>query len=620
MKLQMKTRFLLLLLVLSSSLAFGQAGALSTPRSVQSVVNGTMRPVANATITVCAASTGGIPCSPALSGAVFKDAALAQPLSNPFTTDSNGNYQFAAVPGTYTVTETGTGFKGYSYQYQAVIGSGSGSSVNVLGVSVPVESFGAIGDWNGSTGTDNTTAIQNCLNSLTSGVCFLQAKAYKVSGTLTISKSSVGIVGVSTANQETHDFTAAPVASVIISTSASADILDVAGSSPAGGNIGYNIFKNFTLSRAVAPSGTARGFSLVNSLGADVESIHSNDSIQNFYFKAVGSGGVGRVENCAATWGYNSVTETTGNLYGFFVDSSGAVGSPSLRLRNNVVANNLGNPGGGLTTYGLVATGSLPSDLHVDHMETALLNYGLYINSSGSPSTDIHIVDSVFDSCYTSCISINGISSLGSVTVLGGWSELLASSSSPAVDIESSNNVKIMGHDVFAASTVGTVFTAHTGSDIQLIGNTVYATASSAIVFNGITSGQIESNSILGATATTLINVIASVDAAIGSNSLEGAATNGIVLDSSSHRISGLETNTCGTAGGTITNCLVDSGGNGLQLPAQVFANYPACTAALKGKLVVVTDSNTATYNATVAGAGSNVIPMLCNGTSWVAH
>jgi hypothetical protein len=107
-------------------LCFAQ-GVFISPQTAFKTVNGVTSPIANATITVCAASASGIPCSPALVNTIFKDAALTQPLSNPFTTDANGNYQFAAAPGIYTVTVTATGFAGYSYQ--STLASGAGSIV-----------------------------------------------------------------------------------------------------------------------------------------------------------------------------------------------------------------------------------------------------------------------------------------------------------------------------------------------------------------------------------------------------------------------------------------------------------------------------------------------------------
>jgi len=111
----MKTALRLLFLLLLSSLAFGQ-GSIVPPQTALKTVNGFTTPIANATITVCAANTGGIPCSPALVNAIFQNTSLTQPLSNPFTSDAQGNYQFAVAPGSYTVTVTAFGFQGNSYQ------------------------------------------------------------------------------------------------------------------------------------------------------------------------------------------------------------------------------------------------------------------------------------------------------------------------------------------------------------------------------------------------------------------------------------------------------------------------------------------------------------------------
>src|SRR5579863_3578540 len=96
-------------LLCPASLVWGQ-GVFAPPQTAFKIVNGYTTPIADATITVCAANASGIPCSPALTGTIFKDAALTQPLSNPFTSDAFGNYQFAAAAGTYTVTVTASGF------------------------------------------------------------------------------------------------------------------------------------------------------------------------------------------------------------------------------------------------------------------------------------------------------------------------------------------------------------------------------------------------------------------------------------------------------------------------------------------------------------------------------
>ena len=94
---------------------FGQ-GTYIPARTVNSSIGGVLRPV-QATITVCAAGAAGVPCAPPLAGVLFKDSALTQPLSNPTTTDANGNYpQMALAGGNYTITESAVGFTGFYYQ------------------------------------------------------------------------------------------------------------------------------------------------------------------------------------------------------------------------------------------------------------------------------------------------------------------------------------------------------------------------------------------------------------------------------------------------------------------------------------------------------------------------
>jgi hypothetical protein len=67
------------------------------------------KPVSGATIAVCTqpAVTTTTPCSPLAS--IFSDAALTQPITQPFKTDGLGNYHFYAAPGKYTVQVYGPG-------------------------------------------------------------------------------------------------------------------------------------------------------------------------------------------------------------------------------------------------------------------------------------------------------------------------------------------------------------------------------------------------------------------------------------------------------------------------------------------------------------------------------
>jgi hypothetical protein len=97
---------------------------------VLSNASGNARPVPSAVITVCATSNLSIPCSVPLPNALFKDYALAQPLTNPFNADVNGNFQFFIAPGNYTVTTTGIGYTGFSYQLNVGGSGGGGGGTN----------------------------------------------------------------------------------------------------------------------------------------------------------------------------------------------------------------------------------------------------------------------------------------------------------------------------------------------------------------------------------------------------------------------------------------------------------------------------------------------------------
>ena len=55
----------------------------------------------------------------------------------------------------------------------------------------------------------------------------------------------------------------------------------------------------------------------------------------------------------------------------------------------------------------------------------------------------------------------------------------------------------------------------------------------------------------------------------------------------------------------------------GIQLLPTTVGALTACSAGLRGRQAVVTDSNTATWGATVAAGGANNVLIWCNGTNW---
>jgi hypothetical protein len=63
-----------------------------------------------------------------------------------------------------------------------------------------------------------------------------------------------------------------------------------------------------------------------------------------------------------------------------------------------------------------------------------------------------------------------------------------------------------------------------------------------------------------------------------------------------------------------------DPGAGAINLRPQTFASLKTCAAGVEGALASVTDSASATFNATMTGGGSNHVMAYCNGTNWTVH
>lgn len=117
--------WLLVLLSLPTTTTMAQTGASINGQALLA----TGKPAAFAQVRVCAYTGGGIPCSPLSS--LFSDAALTQPVSNPYTSDQNGNYSVFATPGYYILQLTISGAGVYSY---LISPSGPGSAGGVTSI------------------------------------------------------------------------------------------------------------------------------------------------------------------------------------------------------------------------------------------------------------------------------------------------------------------------------------------------------------------------------------------------------------------------------------------------------------------------------------------------------
>lgn len=164
----MKRILLAVFLMALSSNLHGQGAPIGGTAQFNS--SGTVKVIPSAVITVCSAGSPGTPCSPKVS--VFSNSALTIPLSNPFNSDLNGNYQYFIAPGIYTETVTGVGFQGFSHQVSSSIGA-SGSVTSIATTSPitggPITNTGTLG----FSATPTTCANQfiTALSATATGTC-----------------------------------------------------------------------------------------------------------------------------------------------------------------------------------------------------------------------------------------------------------------------------------------------------------------------------------------------------------------------------------------------------------------------------------------------------------------
>jgi len=101
-----------------------------------------------------------------------------------------------------------------------------------------------------------------------------------------------------------------------------------------------------------------------------------------------------------------------------------------------------------------------------------------------------------------------------------------------------------------------------------------------------------------------------------GGSPITGATTNCIVTAASAIT---LQTNTdCPTIDSSGKMTLNGTGVATLLLPPTTVSGLPTCNSGANGTHSSVTDANATTFLSTVAGGGSNNVPVYCNGTNWV--
>lgn len=477
--------------------------------------------------------------------------------------------------------------------FQPFGGNGSGISAAQLAL-VVAESFGAVADWNGTTGTDNTVALQNAINSLqtahTCGQVLLQGGAYKITAPLSITSSCVGFKGAASAVANPAWYTL-PNTSTIITTSASADLIDVAGTSSSA-NVYGNRFDHINLLRSVTPTGTATGLSFNHVTGAELNTVISNDSIRGFYFHNFNSGGVGYIDNCAAELGENGVSEPSGTYYGFYIDSTDGQQSASLRMRNSAFAS---NATGSSVTYGLFDTGNAMNDLMVWNFETASATVGeKFLYTSGGTNfgaSDIHLYGTINDQFTLSGIVVSGLTSANGagVEISGGTQDSTSSTGAP-IDIESSNGVSIANVSIGMANNTFPTGILLNGSPLNsIVGNSIKHVTANGISLVGSVNNTVTGNTVVGVGATGCLICVTggSNQNALSGNTLAGTASIGLSVDATSTNNTGIYTNAYAST---------------LTTDQQVNGSNPLLLKPAAGGTVISTVFNEGTVGASIIG------------------
>ena len=257
------------------------------------------------------------------------------------------------------------------------------------------ETFGAVGYLTISAavaGTDSTSAIQSAINAaaVKGEQVLLQCAIYKTTGVLTITTSNTGIHGLCYGDLVNGTPSTAPIPSTILSTSGSADILDVTGS--AGPTVVWNKLDNFSVQRYAAPTGSAAGINLTNVGGTVIDRVFSGDSICDFKFSGGNPGlALGIIRNSGAENGqvYTGYTADT-------VEWCDLGNNPSLYFINVVGANSFAGHTG--NSGGINITGTNTRDVNFINYADAGNTSSILIDATGSDKADdIHFFNTVLD-------------------------------------------------------------------------------------------------------------------------------------------------------------------------------------------------------------------------------
>ena len=403
------------------------------------------------------------------------------------------------------------------------------------------EWWGAVADWNGSTGTDNATAINAAYAALSRGNIRFQAGCYAVGSVITMIKNNTGIVG------DVYGIDLATTAgtmkqSCLISTSASADVID-AGNGSSSNPVQAQTFRNLVIARSVMPTGTATGLQLLGSAEATVDHITFEDHIREMYTKNSSSAG-NHVSNINLLWNTNGVTYTgSPTVYGVYADST----QFSMVMRHlNAYADSIAG-----TAIGIYCNNCV--DFMVDDFQAFDVATGIYING-GVNAQDLQFSNITIDSVGSYPIFITGL--LHNASFNGGW----INGNGKYVDIESSSGVIFTGFtfgDVGDATHGALYVHASENSTFSNLAMNLWTTNGPCMVLDGgITNTIAGAVCNAGSAYTGIVLKNTSTYNTLTGNAFVGTFAGGISFDATSSHNNALGN----TFLNTVTTPVADSG------------------------------------------------------------
>lgn len=376
------------------------------------------------------------------------------------------------------------------------------------------EWFGAVKDGT----TDDTAAFNAAMNFLqyTKGLIQLAPGYYAISNSVLIAYSGIVIQGAGN-NVSFIKVTGTNGNGVIVNGTSSSRLSNI-------------MLRDFSII-AASPS-TGLGLGLNFAAFPIVERMQIQDFLNGVYMEGATNSQLTKV---GATYTGSSNDFIGFNIYG---GVSGAISANASSILRDCYASGAA----GLTgQIGFKLHGSYMSDVQLDTCETALTNYGYYLDYSIAPdyNVDIIIRNPIVDRYYTQGILVNALPSNGILQIIGGYTNP-ETTGAPAQNIYLNNCVgaiTTVGHEFMALTNIiytdglymiGCSGVSVSGCIFSMLNRGIHAVSSGYSTFT--------SNIFMGRNPSSFSSCIGIVGGArimVNSNTLSGASS-GVVIDATS--------------------------------------------------------------------------------------